>query len=133
MNWIWCLDIVVLAFMLVYVLAASIHASCRCYIVRRRLRIQPADRSQRKLAADLRIKARTLNAIASVAPFLGLAGTCFGIMSIWGVEGELHEVQAMTISTVAAAPLAAAFGIVVAVPAIFFSNYLCTRVDSLES
>ena len=133
MNWIWCLDIVVLAFMLVYVLAAGIHASCRCYIVRRRLGIEPADRSQRKLAADLRIKARTLNAIASVAPFLGLAGTCFGIMSIFsGVEGEIHEVQAM-ISTVATAPLAAAFGILVAVPAIFFSNYLCTRIDSLES
>lgn len=134
MNWIWCLDIVVLAFMLVYVLAAGIHASCRCYIVRRRLGIEPADRSQKKLAADLRIKARTLNAIASVAPFLGLAGTCFGIMSIFrGVDGEIHDVQAMMISTVTAAPLTAAFGILVAVPAIFFSNYLCTRIDSLES
>src|SRR2546423_1547508 len=74
MNWIWCLDIVVLAFMLVYVLAASIHASCRSYIVRRRLRIRPADRSQRKLAADLRIKTRTLNALLSKTRLIALAG-----------------------------------------------------------
>lgn len=132
MNWIGRLDIVVLALMLAYVVVVGINASSRYYLVPRRLRTDAA--SLKKLATDLRIKARTLKAIASIAPFLGLAGTCLGIMSIFrGVDGEIHEVQAMMLSTLAAAPLPAAFGILVAVPAIFFSNHFCTRIDLLES
>jgi biopolymer transport protein ExbB len=133
MNWIWCLDIVVLALMLAYVVVVGINASSRYYLVRRRLRTDAASQDLKKLATDLRIKARTLKAVASIAPFLGLAGTCLGVMNIFRGVGEIQEVQTMMISTVAAAPLTAALGILVAVPAVFFSNYFCTRIDSLES
>jgi len=134
MNWFGRIDMVVLALMLAYVVVVGINASSRYYLVRRRLRTDAAGQSLKGLATDLRIKARTLQAVASIAPFLGLAGTCLGIMSIFrGVDGEVQEVQTMMISTVAAAPLTAAFGILVAVPAVFFSNYFCTRIDLLES
>jgi biopolymer transport protein ExbD len=91
-------------------------------------------RSRRKLAADLSIGVGSLKSIASTAPYLGLVGTCFGILSVFrGFDMEKYAALMMMTSTVAAALVTTAAGILVAVPARCFHNYLRTRIELLES
>jgi biopolymer transport protein ExbD len=122
----------VLALILAYIFAVVIHVSCRCYLARRARGIDTA--SRRKLAVDLSIKVGNLKAIASTAPYLGLAGTCLGILSAFGAAGmEKHAYLVMTTTKVAAAFVTTAAGILVAVPATCSYNHLRTRIDLLES
>jgi biopolymer transport protein ExbD len=134
MNWIVRLDVIVLALMLAYVVLVLTRVSCRYYFARRAREIDSASRS--KLAAVLSIEAGSLKAIASGAPYLGLAGTCVGIMSglVFGeIAMEKNAALALISSRMAVALVTTAAGILVAVPAICSYNYLCTRKDLLES
>jgi len=132
MNWLGRFDVIVLALILAYIFAVVIHVSCRCYLARRARGIDSA--SRRKLAVDLSIKVGNLKAIASTAPYLGLAGTCVGILSAFGAAGmEKHAYLVMTMTKVAAAFVTTAAGILVAVPATCSYNHLRRRIDLLES
>lgn len=126
------LDVIVLALMLVYLFAVVIHVYCRYYVARRAQGIASA--GTRTLAASLNIKVSSLKSIALTAPCLGLAGTCLGILSAFGGVGmEKHAALAMIAMRIALALIPTAVGIPVAVLATCSYNYLCTRMDLLQS
>jgi len=133
MNWIARLDVIVLALMLAYIGVAVIYASYRFHLARRERGTDSA--SSRKLAAVLSIELGALKAIASSAPYFGLAGTCVGLMSQSGFTGEMDEntLQAMMAARMSATLITTALGILVAAPATCAYNYLCTRKNLLES
>jgi biopolymer transport protein ExbB/TolQ/biopolymer transport protein ExbD len=91
-------------------------------------------RGQRTLAADLSLGVGALRSIASIAPFLGLAGTCFGILSAFrGFGMQKQAALAMMTTYIAASLITTATGLIVAVPAVWSYNYLRVRIDRLES
>jgi biopolymer transport protein ExbD len=124
------LDIIVLALMLVYLFAVVIHVSWRYYSARRARGIDCADR--RTLAAALNIEVGSLKSIALTAPYLGLAGTCEGILSAFGgVAMEKHAAMVMITTKISLALITTAAGIPVAILATCSYNYLRTRIDML--
>lgn len=127
------LDVIVLALMLVYLLAVVIHVYYRYYLARRVRRIDSADSEKLVAVAVLNIKVGSLKSIALTAPCLGLAGTCFGILSAFGGVGmEIYAARAMIVTRLAVALIPTAVAIPVAVLATASYNYLCTRMDLLE-
>lgn len=133
MNWVVRLDVIVLALMLTGVVVVVTRISYRYLVARHVREIDSA--SRRKLAAVLSIEMGCLKAIASSAPYLGLAGTCVGIMSSLGFGGNMEKNTFLTMvaANMAAALATTAAGILVAVPATCSYNYLCTRKDLLEN
>ena len=133
MNWVVRLDVIVLALMLACVVVVVTRISYRYLIARRVREIDSA--SRRKLAAVRSIEVGSLKAIASSAPYLGLAGTCVGIMSSLGFGGDMEKNTFLTMvaANMAASLAATAAGILVAVPATCSYNYLSARKDLLES
>ncbi len=134
MNWIVRLDVIVLALMLVCVVVVLTRIFYRYHSARP---VGDTDSASRgKLAAILSIELGSLKAIAYSAPYLGLAGTCVGIMSglgFGGIDMEKNAALALISSRIAVALVTTAAGILVAVPATCSYNYLCTRKDLLES
>jgi biopolymer transport protein ExbD len=136
MNWVVRLDVIVLALMFTGVVVVVTRVSYRYLVARPGREIDSA--SRRKLASVLSIELGSLKAIASGAPYLGLAGACVGIMSSLGFGGAMEK---NTFLTMVAANMAAslattattAAGILVAVPATSSYNYLCTCKALLES
>ncbi len=99
------LDVFVLALMLIYVVAVVIYVSYRCYLARRARGIDGSRR--RTLAAVLNFKVGNLKSIAITAPYLGLAGTCVGILSVSGTGKTIAMGTAQAlIPTAAAIPVA---------------------------
>jgi biopolymer transport protein ExbD len=138
MNWITRLDVIVLALMLAYVVVVVIHVSCRCHIARRERATGTASpafqRTRRKLAADLSVKVGNIKSIAFTAPYLGLAGTCIGLLSVFrGFDMEKHAALVMLTTYAVASLITTATGLLVAVPAAWSYNYLRVRIDLLES
>jgi biopolymer transport protein ExbD len=133
MNWVVRLDVIVLALMLTGVVVVVTRISYRYLVARHVREIDSA--SRRKLAAVLSIEWGSLKAIASSAPYFGLAGTCVGIMSSLGFGGAMEKNTFLTMvaANMAAALATTAAGILVAIPATCSYNYLCTRKDLLES
>jgi biopolymer transport protein ExbD len=135
MDWFRRLDVVVLVFMLAYVLAVVTRVFCRYKLVREPRGIDCA--GKRKLAADLSLQARSLKSIASTAPYLGLLGTCIGIVNAPGIGSgfgmEKSRALALVASGTATALITTVAGILVAVPATCSYNYLCTRIGLLQS
>lgn len=65
-----------------------------------------------------------LATISSVAPFMGLLGTVWGIMVIFSrLHGEVAGVSEMVAPGVAQALVTTIGGLLVAIPALFFYNY----------
>ena len=134
-RWLWRwmssferLDVVVLALMLVCLFAIVIHVYCRYRLAR--LRIDNA--SRRALASALKIEVGALKSIAITAPYLGLAGTCVGILSAFGgIDMQKDAALALMETLIALALIPTAFGIPVAVLATCSYNVLCTRIDLL--
>ena len=125
------LDVIVLALMLVYVFAVVIHVCCRFYLARCAQGIDSAGR--RTLAAVLSTEVGSLKSIALTAPYLGLVGTCDGILSAFGGIGmQKHAALAMIATRIALALIPTAAGIPVAVLATCSYNHLRTRIDLLE-
>jgi biopolymer transport protein ExbD len=124
-------DVIVLALMLIYVFAAIIHVCCRYYLARHARADDSA--SRRKLATFLSSKLRILKSIALTAPYLGLAGTCVGILSaLGGGAMQRDTLRAMIATKIGLALITTAAGIPVAVLATCSYNYLRTRIDLLE-
>ena len=81
-----------LALMLVYTVFVVARFFRRYYSVRRVFvpdSTGPSQQSQESFVVDLSRGVATLKSIASAAPFLGLAGTCYGILGgFYGLAGE---------------------------------------------
>jgi biopolymer transport protein ExbB/TolQ len=75
-----------------------------------------------------------VRAIGYVAPLVGLAGTCFGLLDAFrGAGMEHYAYLAMTTSLAAYALIPAAAGLIVAIPAVAVDNLLQTSLDNLNS
>jgi biopolymer transport protein ExbD len=77
----------------------------------------------------------TLKSFALVAPYLGLLGTCTGIVTGFrGIDIVADSALAAVIAsgTVTVAFITTAAGLLVAIPATWSYNYLRTRIDLLE-
>lgn len=137
MTWFGRLDVIVLAFMLIYIVVVLTHVSYRYQLARHARGIDTtswaSQGGRRKLAADLSVTVGSLKSIAFAAPYLGLAGTCAGILSAFrAIAMERSDALAMITSYITAAPVTTAAGLLVAVPATWSYNYLSTRIDLLE-
>lgn len=132
LNWIARLDVFVLALMLTYVIAVFSGAFYSYHFAPRAQGSDSPSREYREFIGELSIKAGSIKAIASSAPYVGLVGTCFGISSVFrGFAMEKHMVQIIETSIAAVSLVPTAAGILVAVPAICFHNYLRTRIELL--
>ena len=138
-DWIERLVFVALALMLAYTVFILSRFLCGYYLGRRESRAFEPDstrafqRTRRRLVADLTLAARTLKSIASTAPFLGLAGTCYGIAEGFvGIGMERRTALAMISADIASALVTAAAGILVAIPAILSCNFVHTRIERCE-
>lgn len=75
-----------------------------------------------------------LATITSVAPFLGLLGTVWGIMLIFSkLHGQVAGVSEMVAPGVAQALLTTIGGLLVAIPALFFYNYFSMILRHLSN
>lgn len=75
----------------------------------------------------------SLGTIAHIAPLLGLLGTVTGTMKAFGVLGTFGAVSDPSVLAkgVSEALITTVGGIIVAVPAVIFYNYLVTRVNNI--
>ena len=140
MDWLQRLDVIVLVLMLAHIAVVCIHASYRYRLARRAGATDATSRAfqrdRRKLVADLGIKVCTLNSIAVVAPYLGLAGTSLGLIFGFrgiGLEAESGLAALIIAGVVPRAIITSVAGLLVAIPAAWSYNYLRTRIDLLES
>jgi biopolymer transport protein ExbD len=124
-------DVTVLALMLVYLFAVVTHVLWRYYLARR---VQGIDSfGLRTLAASLNIKVGNLKSIALTAPYLGLIGTCEGILSAFGGWIGSRDAFRVWLATKMAMALIPTFvAIPVAALATCSYNYFRTRIDLLE-
>jgi hypothetical protein len=135
-NWFERLDSVALGLMLAYTVFVCSRFSFRYYIARHQSRTLVPDstrafqRSQKRLISELNRGVGTLKAIASTAPFLGLAGTCNGILGGFrGVGMQKDAALAMMFADISGALIATAAGLFVAIPAAVSYNILRMRID----
>ena len=79
-------------------------------------------------------KLNTLATIGSVAPFVGLFGTVWGIMrSFTAIAAEQNSSLAVVAPGIAEALFATAIGLFAAIPAVIAYNRFGHRVDALEA
>jgi biopolymer transport protein ExbD len=129
MDWLLRVDVAVLGLLLACTLVLLVKIP-RCYRLARHSGVDCPVR--RGFVAELKVHVGNLNSMASTAPYLGLLGTCLGILSAFsGVGMERHAYVAWVTSKVAAALVPCAAGIIVAVPATCAHVYGCTRLDLL--
>jgi len=74
----------------------------------------------------------TLGTIAAMGPLLGLLGTVFGMIEIFGgfMDNGMANAPALA-GGIGKALITAAAGLMVAIPAVFFHRFLLRRVDEL--
>lgn len=139
MNLLQRLDVIALALMLVHIVVVVSRFSYLYHLARRAgatdTNSGAFQRARRKLVADLSIKVGTLKSIALVAPYLGLLGTCTGLVTGFrGIDIVADSALAAVIAsgTVTVAFITTAAGLLVAIPATWSYNYLRTRIDLLE-
>lgn len=92
-----------------------------------------ADRRLEQTGADLRRGMSVLASVGSVAPFVGLLGTVVGIIGAFegiGASGSAGLGSVMT--GISEALIETAFGLLVAIPAVLFYNYLTAKVTTAE-
>lgn len=94
---------------------------------------QEASRRMDQTGADLRRGFSVLASVGSVAPFVGLLGTVIGIMGAFGNIGASGSAGLGSVMTsISEALVETAFGLLVAIPAVLFYNYLTGRVSAME-
>ncbi len=90
-------------------------------------------RTLEALGADLRRGMSVLASVGSVAPFVGLLGTVVGIIGAFQGIGNAGSAGMSAVMTgISEALIETAFGLIVAIPAVLFYNYLSTRVAGIE-
>lgn len=92
-----------------------------------------SERRLEQVGAELRRGFSVLASVGSVAPFVGLLGTVIGIMGAFGNIGASGSAGLGTVMTsISEALVETAFGLLVAIPAVLFFNYLTGRVGAME-
>lgn len=113
-------------------------------ILREGLAVDPADRETLELvlshsvSRELKLLERhlgTLSTLGNVATLLGLLGTVFGMIKAFMAVAELGgRVNASVLAGgIWEAMLTTAYGLVVAIPIVFFHNYLENRVEGIQA
>ena len=75
-----------------------------------------------------------LATVGSTAPFVGLLGTVFGIVNAFTGMATSQTSGIGAISAgIAEALIATGFGLIVAIPAVWFFNYFQTKIDNLTA
>lgn len=76
----------------------------------------------------------TLSTIVSISTLLGLLGTILGLIQIFNVisGGGIGDAEALA-AGIAQALITTAFGLMIAIPALIFHNYLAEKVDLLAA
>src|SRR5258708_6117085 len=90
---------------------------------------QGMDRTAMITIAELKENLGVLATIAATAPFVGLFGTVIGIMHAFGKMATSGGGIASVSAGIAEALLTTAFGLFVAIPAVWAYNYFQNRVD----
>ncbi|MGA7981637.1 MAG: MotA/TolQ/ExbB proton channel family protein [Chromatiaceae bacterium] len=86
----------------------------------------------RHVVADLERNLNTLGTIAAVAPLLGLLGTVFGMIQIFGVIVNVGTGNAgLLAGGIAQALITTAAGLCVGIPSLMFHRYFDNRVSKL--
>jgi biopolymer transport protein ExbB len=81
--------------------------------------------------AELKRGISTLATIGSTAPFVGLFGTVVGIINAFqGMSSEKTTGLSAVAGGISEALITTAFGLAVAVPAVWFYNYFNTKMES---
>ena len=129
-----------LALMLGYTAFVVVRFSRRYNLVRREscalspdsiLASQPG---HKRLVAELGRGVGALKAIAWAAPFLGLAGTCYGILAVnYGVGNRKNDGIGSILANTAGALVPTVAGVIAAIPAAVFYNVLRTLIENFES
>src|SRR3970040_1512083 len=90
------------------------------------------DRQMLILQAELKRGMGILATVGSTAPFVGLLGTTMGIVnSFTGMATSGTGGLAAVSAGISAALITTAFGLLVAIPAVWFYNYFQTKMDNL--
>jgi len=127
------------ALMLVHIAVVVIRVSYRCYLAQRIQGIdtstQEFQRSRKRLVAETSLWVGTLKSVAFASPYLGLAGTCLGILDNFsvGYSGSRYFFLRWVASATDSAFLSTAAGLLVAIPAVVTHDYLHIRIEALES
>lgn len=75
-----------------------------------------------------------LATVGSTAPFVGLLGTVFGIINAFEGMAKSGSGGITAIAAgIAEALIATGFGLIVAIPAVWFYNYFTTKIDNLSA
>jgi len=123
------IDVALLGLLLAYTIVLIVRVSLCYRLARDRGIDSPAGKG---FVAELKAHAASLKSIASTATYLGLLGTCVGILSaVTNIGMEKHDAQALVALRMAAALVPCAAGIIVAVPATCGYTYGGTRLDLL--
>lgn len=86
----------------------------------------------RHVVHDLGRYLNTLGTIAAITPLLGLYGTVLGMIETFGAIRSAGVGEAQTLAGgISVALLTTAFGLTVAIPALFLYRYLRGRIDTL--
>jgi len=81
-------------------------------------------------ANDLKKGVAALATIGATAPFVGLLGTVMGIVNAFtGMAASGNQGLAAISAGIAEALITTAFGLIVAIPAVWFYNYLTGRIE----
>ncbi len=85
----------------------------------------------RAAAHDLERFVPAIGTIASMGPLLGLLGTVIGMIEIFGSQAPTGSSPAQLAHGISIALYNTAFGLIVAIPSMFFYRYFRTKIDSL--
>ena len=135
-----CLIFIGLALMLAYTAFVTVRFFRRYFLARGEFfgsdaaSAPASERGKKDLVADLSGGVATLRPIAVAAPFLGLAGTCYGILCLFyrGIfVSKFFSTSALS-SEPSVALVATAAGLIVAFPAAISYNVLRTCLEKFE-
>lgn len=83
--------------------------------------------------AELKRGVSSLATIGSTAPFVGLFGTVLGIIHAFqGISAEKTTGLAAVAGGIAEALVTTAFGLVVAIPAVWIYNYFTSKIEAFD-
>lgn len=85
----------------------------------------------RMVAHELERFLPTLSTIASMAPLMGLLGTVFGMIEIFGAQSSAIATPQQLAHGIAQALYNTAAGLIVAIPTLMFYRYFRSKVDSM--
>lgn len=126
------LDIVVLLLMLLYVLRVFIRVSWQCYEAQRSTGVGSAGRRTR--VATLNIQVGNVSSIVTTAPYLGLAGTCIGILdALVGGVMQKDAFRSLVATKMGVALVPTAVAMLVAILATCSHKYLRTLTGLLAN